>query len=84
MSNTRYLLENNNAEAARRFELLSALYNPNMFRQFDACGMAVGLDCWEVGAGGPTLMSMIARASGRTFRLCIGNRYRRLVDDGCR
>ena len=64
MSNTDYLLENRKTEAAQRFAALSALFDPVTLRQFDACGMAAGWHCWEVGAGGPTLVRMIAERVG--------------------
>ena len=64
MSDTNYLLENEDSEAARRFASLSALFDPNTLRQFDACGMAAGWHCWEVGAGGLTLVHKIAERVG--------------------
>lgn len=64
MSDTDYLLENRKAEAAQRFEALSALFDPGTLRQFDACGLAPGWRCWEVGAGGPSLIREIAERVG--------------------
>lgn len=64
ISNTDYLLENRKTEAAQRFAALSALFDPVTLRQFDACGMAAGWHCWEVGAGGPALVRMIAERVG--------------------
>jgi len=64
MSDTDYLLENRKAEAAQRFEALSALFDPATLRQFDACGLAPGWRCWEVGAGGPALVRTIAERVG--------------------
>jgi SAM-dependent methyltransferase len=66
MSETDYLLENRKTEAAQRFTALSALFNPGTIRQFDACGMAAGWRCWEVGAGGPALVRMIADRVGQS------------------
>ena len=63
---TDYLLENRKTEAAQRFASLSALFDPVTLRQFDACGMADGWRCWEVGAGGPALVRMIAERVGHT------------------
>jgi SAM-dependent methyltransferase len=65
MSNTDYLLENRKTEAAQRFIALSALLDPVTLRQFDACGMAAGWRCWEVGAGGPSLVRRIAERVGQ-------------------
>lgn len=64
MSATDYLLENRKTEAAQRFAALSALFDPGTFRQFDACGMAAGWRCWEVGSGGSALVRAIAARVG--------------------
>jgi SAM-dependent methyltransferase len=64
MSDTDYLLQNRKTEAAQRFAALSALFDPGTLRQFDACGMAPGWRCWEVGAGGPALVRTIAERVG--------------------
>jgi ubiquinone/menaquinone biosynthesis C-methylase UbiE len=64
MAGTDYLLENQKTEAAQRFAALSALFDPVTLRQFDACGMAAGWRCWEVGAGGPALVRKIAERVG--------------------
>lgn len=64
MPDTDYLLDNRKAEAMQRFEALSALFDPGSLRQFEACGMAPGWRCWEVGAGGPALVGKIAARVG--------------------
>lgn len=64
MADSDYLLENRKEEAAQRFTALSALFDPVSLRQFDACGMVNGWRCWEVGAGGPALVRMIAGRVG--------------------
>ena len=64
MAEEGYLLENRKSEAAERFTALSALFDPGTLRQFDACGMAEGWRCWEVGAGGPALVRKIAARVG--------------------
>jgi len=64
MPDAGYLLENRKTEAAQRFTALSALFDPGTLRQFDACGMAAGWRCWEVGAGGPALVRRIAERVG--------------------
>ena len=64
MSATDYLLENRKAEAAQRFAALSALFDPGTLRQLDACGMAAGWRCWEVGSGGSALVRVIAARVG--------------------
>lgn len=69
MTDSGYLLENRKQEAAQRLVLLSALFDPASLRQFDACGMRHGWRCWEVGAGGPTLVRKIAERVGDTGRV---------------
>lgn len=69
MTETGYLLENQKHEAAQRLALLSALFDPASLRQFDACGMRKGWRCWEVGAGGPSLVRKIAERVGDTGRV---------------
>ena len=64
MPETGYLLANRKAQAAQRFTALSALFDPGTFRQFDACGIAAGWRCWEVGAGGSALVQMIGERVG--------------------
>ncbi|MCL2658434.1 MAG: methyltransferase domain-containing protein [Betaproteobacteria bacterium] len=69
MSGSDYLLENRKAEAAQRFAALSALFDPVTLRQFDACRMAAGWRCWEVGAGGAALVRKIAERAGHAGRV---------------
>jgi len=69
MTDSGYLLENRKEKAAERLVLLSALFDPASLRQFDACGMTKGWRCWEVGAGGPTLVRKIAERVGDTGRV---------------
>lgn len=64
MAGSDYLLVNRKTEAAQRFAALSALFDPVTLRQFDACGLAAGWRCWEVGAGGPALVRAIAERVG--------------------
>lgn len=66
MPDSDYLLDNQKAEAAQRFTALSALFDPGSFRQFDACGVAAGWRCWEVGAGGTDLTRALAERVGHT------------------
>lgn len=66
MSESSYLLDNRKEEAAQRFAALSALFDPVSLRQFDACGVGPGWRCWEVGAGGPALVRLMAERVGKT------------------
>lgn len=64
-----YLLDNRKVEAADRFAALSSLYDPGTLRQLEACGLAAGWRCWEVGAGGGALVRRIADRVGPTGRV---------------
>ena len=59
-----YLLDNRQSEAGRRFEALSALFDPSTFRHIDGLGIAAGWRCWEVGAGGGTVPAWLAARVG--------------------
>lgn len=50
-----YLLDNQQSEAGIRFGALSELFDPGTFRHIDQLGIAAGMRCWEVGAGGPSV-----------------------------
>jgi SAM-dependent methyltransferase len=64
MSHGTYLLDNRAAEAGRRFEALSALFDRSTFRHLDDLGIAPGWRCWEVGAGGATVPRWLAARVG--------------------
>jgi SAM-dependent methyltransferase len=59
-----YLLDNRTAEAGARFYALSAIFDPSTFRHIDDLGIARGWRCWEVGAGGTTVVSHLSRRVG--------------------
>lgn len=50
-----YLLDNRQSEAGVRFGALAELFDPVTFRHVDRLGIGVGMRCWEVGAGGPSV-----------------------------
>lgn len=54
-SDTEYLVDNRQAEAGERFAELSALFDPSTCRHFETVGVGAGWQCWEVGAGEPTV-----------------------------
>ncbi len=62
MSTRRYLLSNDAPEAMDRFTAFSTLFDPATFRHLDGLGLAPGWRCWEVGAGGT---SVVDHLSGR-------------------
>jgi len=59
-----YLLGNRQAEAGRRFDALSSLFDPSTFRHIEQLGIAPGWRCWEVGAGGPAVPRWLAARVG--------------------
>jgi SAM-dependent methyltransferase len=65
----RYLLDNRQAEAGRRFGALSELFDPTTFRRVESLGVGPGWRCWEVGAGGPTVPAWLARQVGTGGRV---------------
>ena len=64
-----YLLDNQQAEAGRRFEALSELLDPVTFRHLSALGLAPGWTCWEVGAGGVSVPTWLAEQVGPSGRV---------------
>ncbi len=64
MSGDGYLLTNDAPEAMDRFTAFAALFDPSTFRHLDGLGLAPGWRCWEVGAGGTTVVSHLAERVG--------------------
>ncbi|MFM9443939.1 class I SAM-dependent methyltransferase [Streptomyces acidiscabies] len=64
-----YLLDNRRAEAGERFDAFATLFDPTTFRHLDALGIGPGWRCWEVGAGGTSVASWIAKKVGPTGRV---------------
>ncbi len=64
-----YLLDNRAAEAGERFAALAAIFDPSTFRHLDALGVAGGCRCWEVGAGGPSVVQWLATRVGPSGRV---------------
>ncbi|MYR60514.1 methyltransferase domain-containing protein [Streptomyces sp. SID625] len=64
-----YLLDNRQAEAGERFDAFAHLFDPTTFRHLDALGVAPGWRCWEVGAGGTSVVSWLADRVGPTGRV---------------
>ncbi|MFF2849305.1 methyltransferase [Streptomyces sp. NPDC058001] len=61
-----YLLDNGQAEAGRRFDAFASLFDPTTFRHIEALGIGLGWRCWEVGAGGTSVVSWMAKKVGPT------------------
>ena len=56
-------------EAERRLAALVALFDPVTFRHLEALGIDRGWQCWEVGAGGPTVADWLAHRVGASGRV---------------
>ncbi|MFF9084835.1 methyltransferase [Streptomyces sp. NPDC014991] len=59
-----YLLDNRQNEAGRRFDAFAALFDPTTFRHLEGLGIRSGWRCWEVGAGGTSVVSWLAGKVG--------------------
>ncbi|MFJ6551008.1 class I SAM-dependent methyltransferase [Streptomyces luteogriseus] len=59
-----YLLDNRQAEAGTRFDALAALFDASTFRHFERVGIDAGWRCWEVGAGGPSVVAWLRERVG--------------------
>src|SRR6202034_3401090 len=56
----RYLLGNDAPEAMDRFTAFATLFDPSTFRHLDELGLAAGWRCWEVGAGGTSVVTFLS------------------------
>ncbi|MFJ9735282.1 methyltransferase domain-containing protein [Streptomyces sp. NPDC101171] len=61
-----YLLDNQQDEAEERFHAFASLFDPATFRHLEALGVGPGSRCWEVGAGGTSVVSWLAERVGPT------------------
>jgi len=66
-----YLLDNAGREAPARFAALSAMFDPGTFRHLKERGIAPGWRCWEVGGGGGSIATWLARRVGPTGRVLV-------------
>lgn len=66
---TRYLFDNRRPEAGERFAALADLFDPWTFRHFDDLGVGEGWRCWEVGAGGVSVLRGLAERVGVSGRV---------------
>ena len=64
MSRERYLLSNDAPEAMDRFTAFTTLFDPATFRHLDGLGLAPGWRCWEVGAGGTSVVDPLSARVG--------------------
>ncbi|MFJ7148287.1 methyltransferase domain-containing protein [Streptomyces sp. NPDC100445] len=59
-----YLLDNQQDEAGRRFDAFATLFDPTTFRHLERLGVRPGARCWEVGAGGTSVVTWLAGRVG--------------------
>jgi SAM-dependent methyltransferase len=64
LAEDRYLLDNRAPAAGARFEALSAIFDPSTFSHLEGLGISEGWCCWEVGAGGVSVVEWMARRVG--------------------
>jgi len=64
MNDEGYLLDNREDEAATRLAAIASLFDPGTFQRMEALGIAPGWRCWEVGAGGGTVVRWLAGRVG--------------------
>jgi SAM-dependent methyltransferase len=69
VSTGRYLLSNDAPEAMDRFTAFTTLIDPATFRHLDGLGLAPGWRCWEVGAGGTSVVSFLSDRVGPEGRV---------------
>jgi SAM-dependent methyltransferase len=64
-----YLLDNQAPEAGERLRAFADLFDPSTFRHLTGLGLTRGWHCWEVGAGGPSVIRWLAEQVGPTGRV---------------
>ncbi|MDH6216236.1 methyltransferase domain-containing protein [Streptomyces pseudovenezuelae] len=64
-----YLLTNRQSEAQERFDAFATLFDPTTFRHLERFGIGPGWRCWEVGAGGTSVVSWLAKKVGPTGKV---------------
>lgn len=64
-----YLLDNRRTEAGERLDALATLFDPTTFRHLEGFGIGPGWRCWEVGAGGTSVVSWLAKKVGPTGKV---------------
>jgi SAM-dependent methyltransferase len=66
-----YLLDNAAREAPSRFAALSAMFDSGTIHHLEEGGVAPGWNCWEVGGGGGSIATWLARRVGATGRVLV-------------
>lgn len=65
----RQLSASRQSEARSRSDAFAALFDPTTFAHIERLGIGPGWRCWEVGAGGTSVISWLARRVGPTGRV---------------
>lgn len=60
-----YLLDNDRLPAGDRFVAMASLFDPVTTGHLDGLGIGPGWRCWEVGAGGTSMVHWLAGRTGR-------------------
>ena len=69
MSHDGYLLDNRDVEAGARFAAMSELFDDRTFEHIERLGLGPGWRCWEVGAGGTSIVRRLADRVGPAGRV---------------
>jgi SAM-dependent methyltransferase len=64
-----YLLDHRQAETGQGPDAFATLFDPTTFRHLEGFGLGSGWRCWEVGAGGTTVVSWLAKKVGPTGKV---------------
>jgi SAM-dependent methyltransferase len=64
VTDSRYLLSNATDAAAERFGAFAELFDPSTFIHMERLGVGPGWRCWEVGAGGTSVVEWLAARVG--------------------
>ncbi|WP_215454541.1 class I SAM-dependent methyltransferase [Streptomyces sp. ATCC 21386] len=64
-----YLLDQRRTETGQGPDAFATLFDPTTFRHMEAFGLGSGWRCWEVGAGGASVVSWLAKKVGPTGRV---------------
>ncbi|MDC0769417.1 methyltransferase domain-containing protein [Streptomyces sp. HD] len=64
-----YLFDNRRAEAGEHGDVLGSVFDPTTFRYLEEFGIGPGWRCWEVGAGGTSVVSWLGKKVGPTGKV---------------
>lgn len=64
-----HLLDHRQSEAGQRSDAFATLFDRTTFRHMEGFGLGSGWRCWEVGAGGTSVVSWLAKKVGPTGKV---------------